>query len=510
MRKDEYALTKELRRLEKYGLLLQAKRVGFLEDEGYKYNILFTKDKSVLEPECGVAEVMGIINALDTCLELYSTGKLDLIKENLKKNDTQISDIDEDNSQNAYEIVDESKSDSTASKEELTASEKELFEVLRGIRYDYAKSDRVAPFIVFQDRSLIDMCKKHPCTKAEMLNVRGVSEKKYDKYGNKFLEAIQQYNDNNQTFGLSDQPTNTAHVELNERDKKSKERGDFYLNAGDGEKFIYREFYNLGEIAEELNRVCTANVKKVTTAEISDILVSEGIILIDDSNGVHNKLCTEYGKNLGISEIRKITQAGVLYVWLKYPLAVQKIVVEKFTRGSVVKPEISVTYEYEDVIYHFENGKWLDDRNITAPVYITKKLNQLYPDATKVTISDDEELKKLYQRAVAGDNYSLAISACEKGLRKGSESARYFLPMISAAYRKMNMAQKALDISDEYYGLYGERVISAALLTSNGAAYADLGMYDLAMKMANRAYAMSGGKGSPELSALYARINKEM
>ncbi len=82
--------------------------------------------------------------------------------------------------------------------------------------------------------------------------------------------------------------------------------------------------------------------------------------------------------------------------------------------------------------------------------------------------------------------------------------------MISSAYRKSNMPQKALEVVVEYYKLYGDKVVSAALLTSNGEAYADLGNYDRAMMMANSAYAMTGGKGSDELSALYGRIKKDM
>ena len=75
MRKDEYVLTKELRRLEKYGLVLQAKRIGFIENSGYKYNILFTEDKSIVEPGCSVEEIMGIINSLEICLQKLKENK---------------------------------------------------------------------------------------------------------------------------------------------------------------------------------------------------------------------------------------------------------------------------------------------------------------------------------------------------------------------------------------------------------------------------------------------------
>lgn len=69
-------------------------------------------------------------------------------------------------------------------------AEESLFAQLRALRRTIAVEERVAPYMVFTDRSLTDMCLKRPATKAEMLTVSGVGAFKYEKYGARFLAAI--------------------------------------------------------------------------------------------------------------------------------------------------------------------------------------------------------------------------------------------------------------------------------------------------------------------------------
>ena len=53
-----------------------------------------------------------------------------------------------------------------------------------------ARQMGVPPYIVFTDKTLIDMCVKRPKNKSEMLEVSGVGESKYRRYGGRFLEEI--------------------------------------------------------------------------------------------------------------------------------------------------------------------------------------------------------------------------------------------------------------------------------------------------------------------------------
>ena len=74
--------------------------------------------------------------------------------------------------------------------DELTSEGYDLFEKLRALRLEIAREESMPPYIIFSDKTLIDMCVKKPTNKEEMLNVSGVGEHKFAKYGERFIEAI--------------------------------------------------------------------------------------------------------------------------------------------------------------------------------------------------------------------------------------------------------------------------------------------------------------------------------
>lgn len=67
MKQDEWALTKELGELRKYGFNLQAERVD-KEIKNYRYNIVFQESREILENYCTIEEIIGIKSALMICL----------------------------------------------------------------------------------------------------------------------------------------------------------------------------------------------------------------------------------------------------------------------------------------------------------------------------------------------------------------------------------------------------------------------------------------------------------
>jgi ATP-dependent DNA helicase RecQ len=73
------------------------------------------------------------------------------------------------------------------------AGDSELFEALRRRRSELAKAQRVAAYVVFADKTLIDMARRKPKTAAEMAAVHGVGEAKLRQYGEVFLEIIRQH-----------------------------------------------------------------------------------------------------------------------------------------------------------------------------------------------------------------------------------------------------------------------------------------------------------------------------
>ncbi|WP_416037370.1 DNA helicase RecQ [Lactococcus formosensis] len=70
----------------------------------------------------------------------------------------------------------------------------ELFEELRALRLDIAKSEGVPPFMIFSDASLKDMTRVMPLDEERFLEVSGVGQVKLKKYGQVFLKALNAYN----------------------------------------------------------------------------------------------------------------------------------------------------------------------------------------------------------------------------------------------------------------------------------------------------------------------------
>ena len=76
---------------------------------------------------------------------------------------------------------------------EAKQMDKALFERLRDVRKALAAASRVAPFMVFSDKSLQAMATEKPTTKAEFGFIHGVGEVKCQKYWRPFTAAIREH-----------------------------------------------------------------------------------------------------------------------------------------------------------------------------------------------------------------------------------------------------------------------------------------------------------------------------
>lgn len=66
----------------------------------------------------------------------------------------------------------------------------DLFEKLRAKRKELADQAGVPPYIIFSDKSLIDMCQRKPKTKEEFSRVFGVGEQKLKRFSDIFIHLI--------------------------------------------------------------------------------------------------------------------------------------------------------------------------------------------------------------------------------------------------------------------------------------------------------------------------------
>ncbi|MDH4263484.1 MAG: ATP-dependent DNA helicase [Spirochaetia bacterium] len=75
---------------------------------------------------------------------------------------------------------------------QISPDEKSNLDQLKLLRSKIAKEQEVPAYIVFNDKTLIEMATKLPVTRDEMLDVGGVGERKFEHYGDVFLKLCRE------------------------------------------------------------------------------------------------------------------------------------------------------------------------------------------------------------------------------------------------------------------------------------------------------------------------------
>ncbi len=68
-----------------------------------------------------------------------------------------------------------------------------LYEALREKRLAIAKEQDVPAFVIFGDKTLIEMARKRPQSESSFLAISGVGESKLERYGEAFIEVVKEY-----------------------------------------------------------------------------------------------------------------------------------------------------------------------------------------------------------------------------------------------------------------------------------------------------------------------------
>ncbi|MCM1127757.1 MAG: DNA helicase RecQ [Lachnospiraceae bacterium] len=224
----------------------------------------------------------------------------------------------------------------------LTKAGFELFDVLRKLRFTIAREEGMPPYIIFSDKTLIEMSAKAPRDRASMLSISGVGEAKYDKYGDKFIDAITAFLKDNPVpaTSIADYEDVSGEKEVPGK-KRKKQKRPFCLNPEDGGKFEYKDYYLLSEIKDELNRITSVNnVKHIFGTDIFRLLTQKGYVEERQIDGRFVQTQTEVGLSKGIAAIEKISRIGNVYTVLTYPPIVQKEIVQHYTEiGNQAKSD---------------------------------------------------------------------------------------------------------------------------------------------------------------------------
>lgn len=153
---------------------------GYLKREGTTYPVLKLTEKSK--------------NVLDgkEKVHMIATSAVNVIKETITKKKTHI------------------------------VKENTNFEKLRELRKEIASEEKVPPFVIFTDATLIDMLEKMPTNESEMEKVKGVGTFKLKKYGKRFIEKIKEILNEKETKNEKKKEkvkTNKTENKISETDK---------------------------------------------------------------------------------------------------------------------------------------------------------------------------------------------------------------------------------------------------------------------------------------------------
>lgn len=215
-----------------------------------------------------------------------------------------------------------------------------LFDQLRSLRIAIAKEESVPPYIIFSDKTLVDMCVKVPFNKEEMLRVNGVGENKFERYGERFIQEIHEF-----TSGVKEKfyfgeweelQADTGKVQGFGEAKNGKAKtpkSDFYLTKEQAEKFPYAEKYLAAELAEKLNDLRdTETVKKTSGAEIFRKVQEEEYAKEEYVNGMWKKSVSAAGEAAGLYIGMRTSKKGTEYEDIYYYENAQRMIVGWVTK----------------------------------------------------------------------------------------------------------------------------------------------------------------------------------
>ena len=98
----------------------------------------------------------------------------------------------------SYMMTSDHKYDSVKIIKHDSSIDQNLVDLLKQLRKKISNKNGVPPYVVFQENSLEEMALKYPLKRSELINIIGVGEGKAKRYGDSFLELINDYvNENN-------------------------------------------------------------------------------------------------------------------------------------------------------------------------------------------------------------------------------------------------------------------------------------------------------------------------
>lgn len=210
----------------------------------------------------------------------------------------------------------------------------ELFDFLKELRMTLAREQAVPPYIICSDKTLLDMCGKVPLSKQEMLEINGIGEYKFEKYGEAFLTAILKFsgeekmNCTYEEYATSDDGSQAEKIIGNEN-KKQNGKEEFHITEEILSKIVYEDSTSISEFGKMLNSCRDEKTMKALAIKtISAKLKEEGYYQEEYIDGIWRKGVLPEGLELGIFPEERTAKSGLQYFVLTYDRRAQAFIID--------------------------------------------------------------------------------------------------------------------------------------------------------------------------------------
>ncbi|MGR3178427.1 MAG: DNA helicase RecQ [Candidatus Anammoxibacter sp.] len=152
-------------------------------------------------------------------------------------------------------VLEEERVDYKQAKEDTKEYDTPLFETLRKKRKELADESDVPPYVIFPDKTLIEMAAFFPKSKESLLTIHGVGAEKLKKYGGIFLEIIRSHCNEHQI----------KEVRKEQTERQRKKRTTESKSLSKKRHIIVGEAYNDGASVSDI--MTEHGVKQATVLE---------------------------------------------------------------------------------------------------------------------------------------------------------------------------------------------------------------------------------------------------
>lgn len=153
----------------------------------------------------------------------------------------------------------------------VSAYDKVLFGMLKALRKDIAHQEDIPPYVIFSDPSMEEMCTVYPTTMDDLKQIVGVGESKAKKFGEPFLQLIEEYVEENDIVTASDVLVKTS---------GTKSKNKIYIIQHIDQKMDFEEIaeargMKYEDVISEVENICYSGTKLNIDYYIDQLLDDE-------------------------------------------------------------------------------------------------------------------------------------------------------------------------------------------------------------------------------------------